>query len=486
MLVPIALARSPGFLLGPLNIDECDLLIIGRQLGEGVLPYVGVVEKKPILGLLFYAPAALGGYRLWPMQLMAVAWVFCTCLVVGRAAREWTGREDVGRVGAWLACLAQLGCVPAVNLETMLNLPAALALLWYVRAQRSGRLLDAAGTGLWIGVATLFKQQAGILLLPFGLAFAAFRGPGRPRAARLLVLGAGVGAPWALAALAYAGLGHLDAFLEWNVTRNLAYQARGAGSAWARFAAGLAVGVALAAPVHWVLAVRESARVLRAPRQDPAGTGLTLALWSILVPVSLGGRFYDHYFIQFAPAVSLLAAPGAARLLEGWSTLRARRAVAAALALPAIAFLGVSLVGAALGLLPMQEKRSRELAAWLRTHTAPHDRLFVWGHYAPIYVLADRLPGTRYYTTSVHVGDFDPHHLPEGFDIAPHVSRRDVDLTLQDLEANRPAYVVDTAPADIHDWRHVPLAVVPPLRRYVQDHYVLVATPGGAAVYRRR
>ena len=140
----------------------------------------------------------------------------------------------------------------------------------------------------------------------------------------------------------------------------------------------------------------------------------------------------------------------------------------------------------ALGLLPAQEARTRELGAWLRTHTSAEDRLFVWGHYTTIYVLADRLPGTRYYATSVHVGDFDPHHLPEGFDLTPYVSPRDVDLTLGDLEANRPAYVIDTAPADIHDWHRVPLELVPALRRYVDEHYALVATPGGAAVYRRR
>ncbi len=484
----VVVTRAAGLLLGPLNLDECELLVVGRVLGEGGLPYVAFAEKKPLLGYLFYAPAAWVGYRMWPMQLLAMAWVVATALVVGRAARAWTGRADVGRAAAWLACLAQVACVPAVNLETLLNLPAALALLGYVRAQRSGRLRDALVTGLWIGVATLFKQQAGILLVAFALALALASRPGAPRALPVAGLLIGTGLPWAAAAGLYAALGHLPEFWEWNVLRNVRYSAHGAGSAAARLAGGIAIGIALAAPLHWYLAVRESLRVLRDRRREPVAVGLTAALWLTAIPVSLGGRFYDHYFLQFAPPLSLLAAPGAVRLLEGWRRLgrRARALAAGAVVAPLLLFLGLPYALGARGALPLQEHRTRELAAWLRRHTRPEDRLFVWGDYAPVYVLADRLPGTRYYTTALHVGDFDPHHLPEGFDLRPHVSARDVALTLRDLEANRPAYVVDTAPSDIHEWHHVPLAVVPALRRYVDEHYAPVAVAGGAQVYRRR
>jgi hypothetical protein len=160
--------------------------------------------------------------------------------------------------------------------------------------------------------------------------------------------------------------------------------------------------------------------------------------------------------------------------------------VAAALALPLAVFLGVSWCGGLLGRFPLQEPRTRELARWIAARTAPSERIVVWGHYSPIYVLAGRLSGTRYHNTSIQIGDFDPHHLPEGFDLSAHVSARDLDQLLRDLEANRPAIFVDTAPSNIHDWGRVPLEVVPRLARYVEDHYALVARPGGSAVYRRR
>ncbi len=488
LLLPILAVRGAGFAWKALDIDETDFLVCARMMAEGAVPYVGFVEKKPILSYLFFAPAGALGFDLWPAQLLAVAWVLATSVVVGRAARRWLGGEEAEWAGAWLACLAQVACVPAVNTETMLNLPAAGALYFFVRSEREGRIRHDLAAGLCIGLATLFKHQAGILLVALLAAHAWGRSGLGPRAGRAAALLAGFIAPWALAAAAFAALGHLGAFVEWNVWRNLSYGGHSVGPALPRLLEGLAVGVLLAAPLQWWLALAETRDVLRGPSRDPLRVGLVLALWLTFIPVSLGQRFYGHYFIQFAPIAALLSVPGALRLLAARNRLPAasRRLVAAAVALPPAIFLAVAWGGGLLGRFPLQEPRTRQLAGWLRTHTAPGDRLFVWGHYTPIYVLSRRLPGTRYYNTSVQIGDFDPHHLPDGYDLSRAVSQRDVSLALQDLETNRPAIFVDTAPADIHDWHRVPLSVVPPLKRYVDEHYALVASPAGAAVYRRR
>ena len=83
------------------------------------------------------------------------------------------------------------------------------------------------------------------------------------------------------------------------------------------------------------------------------------------------------------------------------------------------------------------------------------------------------------------MGDFDPMQLPPGQQFR-YRSERDIALTLEDLEANRPAIVVDTSAADLHGWSRFPLSDVPELDRYVQEHYVKIADPGGARVYARR
>jgi hypothetical protein len=367
----------------------------------------------------------------------------------------------------------------------MMNLPAAAALLWFVRAERSRKLRDAALVGALVAAASLFKHQAGILLVAFALTMAWEWLRRRSReVARIAVLLTGFALPWLAVAAVYWRLGHLSELLEWNVWRNLGYAAHAAGSPWPRLFKGLVAGAFGVAPLQWWLAAREA----RFPTADPARKGLVLAFALTWVPVSMGGRFYEHYFLQFLPVLAVLAAPAALALLERWDDLRPwpRRALAFFALFPVIFWAGHGFARGFFGLCPLQEPRAQQIAGWLRRNTEPSDRVFVWGHYSPIYYLADRLPGTRYYATSVHVGDFDPEHLPAGFDPRPYVSPRDLQQTVQDLERGRARWVVDTAPSGLHDWDGMPLSVAPELDGYVREHYELVATPAGARVYRRR
>jgi hypothetical protein len=480
LLATIVILRAPGLLFGVLNIDESDLVVAARMMGEGALPYVDFVEKKPLLLYLFYAPAVLSGFEMWPMQILAILWCFATCRVVEATARAWTGRSEVGAVAAWLCALATNANVVSVNAELLMSLPAAAALLCFWRAAKERRARLYLFAGLCVALATLFKQQAGILLVAFVL-FLVWRR--RAACTPLAMLGAGFALPWMAAGAVYAALGHFSAFWEWNVTRNFAYGGYGVGSALARFALGLALYVALSAPLAWWLSLRASLQ-----GEDDGRRLFALALWLSWVPVSLSGRFYAHYYLQFVPPLAILAAPRATELVTRWRGLgrAARAALLLALALPSLGYLSWGLARGALGGYPAQEPRTCEIARWIRAHTAGEARVFVWGHYTPIYYLARRLPGTRYYNTAVHVGDFDPAHLPPGFDVGPHRSEPDIAQTVEDLDARRPLLVVDTAPADIHHWSKVPLAKAPRLERYVLGRYEPVARPGGALVYRRR
>jgi hypothetical protein len=485
LLLTLGALRGPGFVFGVLDVDETEFLIIGRMLGEGAIPFADVVDIKPLLAYLFYAPAALFGFEIWPMQVMALGWVFATCLLVGRAARIWTGNPEIEATAAWLCGLASCCNVLSVNTELMANLPAAAALLFFARAQKSGGLGNDLGAGLCIGLASLFKHQGGILLVGLmgTLAWEAARGRGLQLGRHLALLG-GFALPWVLVAGFYLALGHWDAFYEWNLERNLFYVGKGAGSAWGRFAAGLALSVVLAAPLLWYFAARES----WARRADPTGLAFALCLWLTWIPVSLGGRFYPHYYLQFVPPLALLAAPGAASLLGRWKDLRraVRLAFSLALVVPVAGYLAYGVARGALSGYPGQNQTARELGLWIREQTPRQATFFVWGHFTPIYYLGERLPGTRYLKAAVHVGDFDPQHVSSGFDLRPYLSRRDLDATLVDFERRKPDYVVDTSPSNLHDWGKVPLSLFPELERLLAERYELVGTPARCLVYRRR
>ncbi|BDG09415.1 glycosyltransferase family 39 protein [Anaeromyxobacter paludicola] len=479
--------RLPGFAFGLLNIDECDFTILARAIASGARLYVDVADIKPPLAYLAFLPSGLA-YAIWPMRLAGVLLVLATALLARAAARAWTGDDRAGWCAAFAAVLAGMVELPSVSAELVMNLPAAAALLLFVRARREGRPgLDLAA-GLCVGAASLVKHQAAVLDLGLGLALLwEARDPrarrGALRGFGLLALGSAL--PWLATSAWFAAQGRFAPFYDWVFARNFLYVSRLAGdAALPRFAASFAECVLGATGLLWALAALETRRAL-AP--DPIRRGLALTLLLTWLPVSAGGRFYEHYFLQFAPPLAILAAPGLAAITRAWGGLgRFRRAgLAALLALPVLGTTGYAVARGLLRDYPGQEPRANALAAWLRENTAPTDRLFVWGHFSPIYYLSQRLPGTRYLTCSVHEGNFDPGHLPDGFDAAAHRSERDVRATLEDLEANRPALFVDTGPADIHHWSRVPLAAFPDLRDYLLAHYAPVATPGGAVVYRR-
>jgi hypothetical protein len=491
LLLAVIVLRVPGFLFGVLNIDETDFFIIGRRVWEGAIPYVDIVDIKPPLAYLAYLPAGIGGFSLVPMQLIGVGWLLATCLVLRRAAQLWTGREEVGWAAATAALIASSCDLPAINTESLFNLPIAGALLFFIRAEKEGRRRDDLFSGVLISTATMFKHQAGIALLAMSCVLivsglsrwmkAQTIGSGHPLP-RLCSLWIGFLMPWLAVVAFYWSIGHLRELYEWNVERNFLYLGQGNGSPWPRLAVALAGCVVGAAPLIWLLAARESVK-----RPDPIRLALVLCLWLTWIPVSLGGRFYGHYFLQFAPPLALLAAPSLAALYDHRRLLRApvRVVLWAALLLPLLGHWVAPFVLGAMQMLPGQDPKTRELARWILANTSNDARLFVWGHYSPIYFLSKRLPGTRYVTTSVHMGNFDPHHLPRDFNASAHRSERDVAATLVDLKTKRPGWVVDTAPADIHDWSRIPLSAFPEILQYVQAHYALVARPAGAAVYQR-
>ncbi len=493
-LLALLVLRLPGLLVGLVNIDECDFWLFGRMVNEGARPYLDVADIKPPLTYLAYAAAdLLSGHRFGVgVPALGLAAVLATALLLRAAALRWTGDPRAGWAAAWLALAAGLCESPAVNAELLMNAPVAAGLWALSRAHGEGRLRWWAWAGLLAGLATLVKLQAGILLLAFGAS--ALLEARRPRVAQrrfpegppllqaLTALGSAYALPWAVAASAFAWAGTLPEAYDWVVRRNL-FQIGGAQVfALSNVLPSIAVAL-LGASFAWWLALRGAGRPPGA-----FGRALVVLLALTTLPVSVGRRFYEHYFLQFVPPLALLGAPELVRLLAGWreQAPRLRRFALVLAAVPPLAYLGFTLARGLTGGYPGQEPRAKAIAAWLRAHTEPSERVFMWGDYTPVYCLANRLPGTRFMRTAPLVGDFDPLHLPDGFDFAPHRSERDIALALRDLEANRPALVVDTAAADLHRWSLFPLSRVPELAAYVQDHYRPVARPGGAVVYRLR
>src|SRR5437764_15123320 len=86
----------------------------------------------------------------WPVRILGVLWVFCTALLLGGAARRWTGSEEAGWAAAWTSILAGLVEVPAFGGEVMMNLPIAASIYFFTRSRRPRGLFVC---GICVGLA---------------------------------------------------------------------------------------------------------------------------------------------------------------------------------------------------------------------------------------------------------------------------------------------------------------------------------------------
>jgi hypothetical protein len=385
----VAVALRTPFWHAPLTADEGGYAEIARLWSRGARLYDDIwVDRPQGLIAIFRGAQAIGlGSTTGLRVVAAVAAVLALAILVG-IATALCGRRVGMLAGVLMATAGASPFIESFTLsgELLASIPALLSLaafLAYLRTKSVGWLVSA---GLLTGCALLVKQSA----FDAGLASAVFlivsqrRRSVRPIA--ILLVSAIV--PLCLAVLAAA-----DRSAWWFAV--VAYRSRGdsivSGSLLGRlgdFAVSLpAAAAALAVPVVFaVLGWRRSPLLAR------------LWLGAAALGVIGGGNFHAHYYVQLVPPLCLLGAVGLERV-----TATRRRTQAAAVAIVAVALLPAPLW--AMG--PVRQARivfphdphlktDAAVAAYMRAHSQPSDRIAILWAAADIYYLADRAPSGRY------------------------------------------------------------------------------------------
>jgi hypothetical protein len=509
--------RLPTLSVPIINVDEADFAVEAGVLLDGGRPYVDFVEKKPPLIYAGYAAALamVGRYNLPGLRLLMLGYVLVTALFLAAIARRIHGERASWIAAPAYALMVSAGPpldVHAANAETFFLLPLLVG-TWLSLPRQPGtpsptpRALFAAG--VCIGVASLFKQQAG-MQLPILLGFllsrpagdtapAAVHASGRRRVlahpnvrAALALLG-GFGAIWALTVAVLAAVGALGEFYYWTVEVNRYYIANGNNlhDSVARFRRVLLM-LASFAPLVWIAGA--CGLVFHLAKDRWRNVLLPVWLVASLVPIVLGGRFFPHYFLQLYPPLVLLAAGLLAHLwdrLPPWPAIRVTRVV---VALGLAALLGARLESKMTRLIdpevvsfPHATPRARALARYVREHTAPDARILVWGYGSALYHLAQRRPATRFPYVTYLVGAVEgtptwwsPFHPSRPLEIP-----RAWNLFFQDLDRHPPELVIDTASAGYFAFQKFPVEKYPGLMRILDAGYQRTVIEG-FAVWQRR
>jgi hypothetical protein len=486
------LTRAVSFWIPILDRDEASYMVQSWEVLRGGLLYVQAADHHPPFTPLYYALAQLLlGKGMFAVRLLTTLAVLP---LTAFAASAFFGHDRRGLI-AGLAYLVSgasfIGhSMLAVNCEPLMLLPMAwaLVLLRDETAARSPRRIFLAGLLLSAGI--LFKYQAGFWVP--AAAVAILRLPcaerqWRPAFQRMGALAAGTALPPAALYAFYLARGAGAEFLSWNVTMNLGYLSVPPlfREAWGRGLSYLAPFLLATSLLWW-----GSLRTLRRPAPAYRKLLFTALLACSLVPAFLGFRFYPHYFIQLYFPLALASAPAWEEILRRPFT----RPALAGLAVTLCLFLGFTAGTAYLYFVhpgSYEETRPicREVAARLRRDPGyGQGSLFVWG-YEPMFYYHAGLPlATRFVFIEETLVGYMPGNsaATAGLkSLRSCVLPRHWDWLMQDLERNRPAFILDTTTSGLRHWERYPISAYPRLRDFVERNYEREDAIDGVVIYRR-
>lgn len=393
--VPVLVSAFAGVALRlpfarvPLTPDEGGYAEVARLWAHGARLYQGVWVDRPQLLLLVFR----GADSLARMRVLAGVLAFALTILVALIARELFGARaaTVAAVLAGVFGLSPLIEAFVLNGELIAAVPAALAVLLYLRwaAGRTIWLLVAAA--LLAGTAVMVKQSAfdafAVILIclvwrerrftPIAVFLAGALAP-----AAASILAAPSGRDWWYAIVGYRAGGHGDTLLSGSGVDRLQLLVTSLpAAAWA-----LGPSVALA---------------FVGRRRIPFMVKAWLAAGAL--GVLGGGRFLPHYYLQLVAPLAVAGAAGYRDLAER----RVRRRFAVALvALGALALapqLRLTAASASIqtsSIYPGEAvymDRGPALASYVRAHSGRRATLLALTAGSPVvYWLANRPPASPY------------------------------------------------------------------------------------------
>jgi 4-amino-4-deoxy-L-arabinose transferase-like glycosyltransferase len=483
ILLTVAI-RLPS-LLHPQPIDsEAMYSVVANEIVDGGRPYIDAVERKP--PLLFWTYAAVfkiaGKFNWRALHLVALVWTLCAM-----AGLYVIGRELFDRNTGLLAALFYSVFQPwwtwktlSFDGEVLMNLPIIWA--WAIAFGRSSSRIrpELFPAGALLGAAFLLKQPAAIAAVPLGIYLLL---PGY-RASRSLTRANSVIQAAMLTLGFFTALG-LVTLVIWK--QGILYDAfywtiAGHDVPHVFWQKGILItlaflGVCLPLVIGAIMACRDKAQIWVG--RTPERTALVGLLAASAIGAAAGGRFYPHYYVQLIPPLVLLAAPYYARL---WS--RSMRPPHWLLR-PTVTYAWLALTVIALsiehwmGLAP--QRAPSQTGRYLFTHSAPGDRIFVWGQSAKTYLDAHRRPASRYITTFPLTGKIFGGSLPD-VDTRNRIVPGSWENLQQEFAKHPPAYIIDLYS---ESGALYPVQQFPILAKLLAEHFQPVARTEEGVIYCR-
>lgn len=414
MVAAFTAAVAAASLWWPYGWDAGIFTWVADIIRHGGLPYRDAWDAKgPFSFYVFALIQQVAGLAMWPVRVVDLLLMGAGAAAVAAIVRRYAP----GTMGAWVALLLLLGYYATdfwntAQPDAWIGALAAMAMLTLLRDDLHERPVLAAVAAFVMGIG-LVQKPTFLALVPLpGLAMLLL--PGRSISRRLagaVLLTLVALLPAALTALYFRSQGQLDGLVEGYITLNLEMSRQVVGGVLRALFYTLDMSLHTGAlPLLLPVAVVGAAHLWSRDRR----ACLLLLAWCLGMALGIAAqrRYWAYHWHPFAWSLGPLAGIGlgvVARAGEGQSR-PTRMLVGAALAFAvfALAFPLQRRVREWVQLLRgdfpsraaymQQFPRDQSdvidddlsLAAWLTTHSAPDDRVFVWD--SP---LANALAGRR-------------------------------------------------------------------------------------------
>ncbi len=433
----------------PAQRDQGEYAVLGQGLLHGQTLYVDLWNPKPPGVIFMYAAAlAIGGPSIIPLRVLDVGWMLLTSWLLYLLGKRMYS-PTVGLVAAFAFGTAYFsyGVGDTGQSDSFMVLPmvAAVYCLLRSRAGRDGVWMLVGGLALGFAFWMKYTSAAlAIAVLPLLWWPAAVR-------RRLVVKLAAAGVGFLLISAPYLiylwGSGGWDEFLR-SIAVTGGYTAFGFGGSFEQAVGRLVGGILIFHIGLWVLAMVAAGhdlvrrrRGLPADEREPMAN-LVVWLWLLVTFVTMLAqrKLFPYHWIPMLAPLALLAARGFVLTLNwsGWAKVMPRLRPS---------WRGGLLVG--LLLLVIGSRIIKEdaqiypqfiaystgqmsaadyalnfggyggshatsylahsmVADYLKAHTRPDQRIFVWGLEADLYFLAQRQPVSRFIYSYPLVAPWNP------------------------------------------------------------------------------
>lgn len=502
-LACVLLAVRLPSLVQPMGADQGLYAYVGERVLDGAVPYRDAWDQKPPAIHLAYA--AMRG--VWPHPSVVPATDLLMTALASLLVWRVGATLATPAVGHWAALLFLLlgnpsfarlaGVSVRAQCETFIAAAVAGAFLLLATARLRPAGWRLVGAGMLFGLAFTFKYNAAVYA-PAGV-FALFCWR-RGAPAALLALAMGFSIPVVGFVVWFAGAGALREVYDATVAYNVRYS-----------------GQTYAGPVH--AAVYLMTFPVRHARVDAlwliGGGGCAVLLVSAirsrerLVPIAWvaaaclsiainGSRELPQYFVQAGPPLALAGAWAGSLLRTRHAWVNAAAVLGIAVAVWRVndfhklrdntwhdAKFAAGRIGREEHLARYGDRATRKYSAlavaqlgeFLKTHSAPHDRVYVFGFSCGAYVEADRVSASRFFWSRPVIAGFNEGRAGYG-----------TDGLLEDLRNSSPVAVAlqqrDWSP-DVDDSAHFFMRTVP-LAAWLHASYVRVDAVPGFDVWLRR